>query len=384
MRVSYTQLSTYKQCPRKYKFYIDRAPQDPSRTLALRFGSAVHKALEFAYGARGQAPPSLERVLSYYRKLMEEESDPKVREWFARGITAIEEYVTVNDPRQKHVLGVEQKFSMSLGDAHQMVGVIDRLDMLPDGSFEILDYKTGQIANAEKLGENWQLAIYQMVKGQHLQTDRITVSLVFIMHQAHKLSYHFTQEELGRLREEMLQQIGVIERDAVFPTRVSSWCGTCPYQPICPAWTHKETFSRVLTGKERDEELRDVQAKVDKLLQVTAAAKRLENEAQALKEALAAYARERNLTRLFSDLGMVSFSFRRRARYDVSRLVEVLRADILAKIVKTVDARKLEKALPYLSPQERESIEGLRQEEESSSVTVRPRVGDETEELLSP
>lgn len=383
MRVSYTQLDTYKQCPRKFKFYIDRAPQDPSRTVALRFGTAVHKALEFAYAKRYQAPAT-ERVISYYRKLMDEETDPEVRELFTRGIPALEQYLAANDPRKLRVLAVEQKFVMPLTDAHEMVGVIDRLDMLPDGSFEIIDYKSGKIPDARKLSENWQIAIYQFVKQQQLQTKRIQVSLVYILYDGHKLTYRFGRDELGRIREAILRQVAEMERDTTFPTHVTSWCATCPYQPICPAWTHQRAAREVVTGKEREEGLVDIQMKVDRLLGIMAQQKRLDEEAAALKQALAAYAKDRNLTRLFSDLGTVSVSFRRRAAYDVLKLVEVLREDLLRKIVKTVDIKKLERALPYLKPEERERIEDFRREEERMSVAARPRMDEDTEALLTP
>jgi RecB family exonuclease len=383
MRVSYTQLDTYKQCPRKFRFYIDKAPQDPSRTIALRFGSAVHKALEFAYAKRFGAP-AIPRVIEYYRKLMEAERDPKALALFEKGIPALQRYLEANDPRELRVLAVEQKFSMPLTDAHEIVGVIDRLDMLPDGSFEIIDYKTGSIGNAEKLSENWQLAIYQMVKQRQLQTKRLIVSLVYIMYDGHKLTYQFGKEELKRIREDILAQIEVMERDREFPTRTGSWCAMCPYQPICPAWTHRKFAENVVTGKERERDLVEIQAKVDRLLELVAQRKRLEEEIAALKEALAVFARERKLTRLFSDLGTVSFSFRRKAVYDVAGLVEVLRADILQKIVRTIDGAKLDRALPYLSEEERKRIEAFRKEEEQTSVTVRPRMDEETETLLTP
>jgi len=383
MRVSYTQLDTYKLCPRKFKFYIDRAPQDPSRTTALRFGSAVHKALEFAFSNKHD-PPATARVLDYYRKIMAEETDPLVLTIFQKGLPALEQYLAKNNPREQRTVAIEKKFSMQLTAAHEMVGVIDRLDQLPDGSFEVMDYKTGAPMNAEKLGENWQLAIYQLVKMRELQTERIRTSLVYVLYDGHKLSYQFATEELDRIRDAILRQIDVMERDAVFPTKTGWWCKTCPYQPICPAWTHKAEAKGVVTGKERDQELVDIQARVDRLLQVIAAQRRLKEEADAIKEALGVYSRERKLTRLFSDLGTVSFSFRRRAVYDVARLVEVLQADILRKIVRTVDTGKLEKALPYLSEEDRERIEAFRKEEENTTVTARPRIAEDTEELLTP
>ncbi len=382
MRVSYTKLDTYKQCPRKYKFYIDKAPQDSSRTIALRFGTAVHKALEFAYAKRYKYPPK-EKVMALYRALMSEETNPDVLKLFVKGESALEAYLDKNEAAHMRIVEVEKKFSMELGGGHQIEGIIDRLDMLPDGSFEILDYKTGQIPNAENLGQNWQLAIYQFAKQRALQTHRIKASLVYVMFDGHKLTYQFGKDELARVRNDILALIAKIEGDTVFAPRVNAFCGTCAYQPICPAWTHKYNVKKqVLTGKTKDPVVVDIQVKIDRLLSLSASIKRLEDETKQLKEVIALFSRENNMTRLFSDLGTVSVSFQKKRAYDAARLAEVLRENLLRKIVKTVDTKKLEKALPYLTEEERRQIESFITEKESTAISVRPRVDEENQDLL--
>lgn len=122
MRVSCTQLDLYRLCPPKYKFYKGKAPQDPKRTAHLRFGTAVHKALEFAYAKRFKAP-SIERVLAFYERLAKEEQDADVKAMFKNGGPAIRSYFEKNDPKNLHVLEVERKFTMALDERHEIVGV---------------------------------------------------------------------------------------------------------------------------------------------------------------------------------------------------------------------------------------------------------------------
>jgi len=385
MRVSYSKLDTYKQCPRKYKFYIDKAPQDPSRTLALRFGSAVHAALEFAYAKRYKYP-SPERVINYYRGLMQQESDPQVLKLFEKGIPALEKYLAKNEAAHMSIVEVEKKFMIEIGRGHQLEGIIDRLDMLPDGSFEIIDYKTGQIPDAESLSKNWQLAIYQFAKQRKLQTSRIKASLVYIAFDGHKLTYQFGKNELERIHSEILDLIARIEADNVYAPRVSALCNTCAYQPICPAWTHKYNIKdQVLTGKIKDTDVIDIQSKIDKLLVLTSTIKKLEKESKQLKEIVAIFGKENNMTRLFSDLGTVSLSFQKKRAYDAARIAEVLRENLLRKIVKTLDTKKLEKALPYLTQEERKQIEAFTTEKESHTIAVRPTIeeNEDVEELLT-
>jgi len=279
------------------------------------------------------------------------------------------------------IVEIEKKFLIELGNGHEIEGIIDRLDMLPDGSFEIIDYKTGQIPDAEKLGENWQLAIYQFAKQRKLQTNRIKASLVYIMFDGHKLTYQFGKDELERVRTEILSLVAKIEADTVFAPKTSAWCNTCAYQPICPAWVHKYNVKdQVLVGKIKDKDMIDIQSKIDRLLTVTAVIKKLDDETQQLKEIIAIFGKENNMTRLFSDLGTVSISFQKKRAYDAAKLAEVLRENLLRKIVKTIDTKKLEKAMPYLTEEERQQIAAFTKEKESSSVMVRPAI-EEREDI---
>ena len=55
----------------------------------------------------------------------------------------------------------ERGFSFKLGP-HLVRGRVDRVDELPDGSFELIDYKTGRPKSEDDLRDDVQLSLYQL------------------------------------------------------------------------------------------------------------------------------------------------------------------------------------------------------------------------------
>ena len=67
--VSWSAISTFRQCPLKYKFrYIDGLPEE-SVSSALVFGTGMHSAIEQHFQAvlSGEEQPDLERLMFAYR-----------------------------------------------------------------------------------------------------------------------------------------------------------------------------------------------------------------------------------------------------------------------------------------------------------------------------
>ncbi len=56
---------------------------------------------------------------------------------------------------------LERAFAFEIGP-HQLRGRVDRVDRLPDGGYELIDYKTGDPKAAPQLAGDLQLALYRL------------------------------------------------------------------------------------------------------------------------------------------------------------------------------------------------------------------------------
>lgn len=184
MWISYSKYSTYKQCPYKYKLqYIDKLPTDPAP--ALFFGSTIHSCLEWLHRPdAADRDRSFKALNKYLLSIWEpdtalaaylEKEDLIFNDWLEAGGCSIERAEDILESYfKKHVPGddpytkaaspahaVEKKFMIRF-DGDIVNGIIDRVDLLDDGSFEIIDYKTNKKAPNRLFDDNLeQLAIYK-------------------------------------------------------------------------------------------------------------------------------------------------------------------------------------------------------------------------------
>jgi hypothetical protein len=79
--ISYSAISTYQQCPLKFKFrYLDQLPED-AVSAALVFGGAIHSAVEFHFNElmAGNEPPDLDTMLYAYQEAWQSRDENNVR-----------------------------------------------------------------------------------------------------------------------------------------------------------------------------------------------------------------------------------------------------------------------------------------------------------------
>jgi len=88
------------------------------------------------------------------------ESRERHDEYYALAQSAVEHFWKDCHEHVPTVFAVEQDFTWVLG-TYSMKGKIDRIDKLPDGTFMIIDYKTGNPKEKLTPEEKEQLYIYQ-------------------------------------------------------------------------------------------------------------------------------------------------------------------------------------------------------------------------------
>jgi len=246
---SHSRLSTFEQCPLKFKFrYIDKLEPEIKQSIEGFLGNRVHDTLEFIYqeSCKGRTV-ELDEMIEFYIynwnheysseiKVIKQEFAPEY--YFEKGIKFLIDYFTANYPFKDNTIAVEKQIIIDLDKTnpgkYKVQGYIDRLVHNKDSNiFEIHDYKTGQIKTQEELDKDRQLALYSL--GIRESFPNVSdVHLIWHYLDFNKKMYsRRTIEELEKLKQEIIQLIDKIESTKEFPACPSILCKWCEFQGYC-------------------------------------------------------------------------------------------------------------------------------------------------------
>lgn len=174
LELSYSKIRAYMECPRMYWYVYVQQKRVPL-TAEASLGLSVHKALE-AYHKAGGEP---EDLLEYYDANWFNQgfkSPQEQAEFYDKGRNMLVRYLDVDRDRKSRIVHVEKEFEFPL-EKWRVRGTMDRVDSHPDGTWEIIDYKTGaQIKSREQMADSLQMGIYGigMKRALGLEPDKIT------------------------------------------------------------------------------------------------------------------------------------------------------------------------------------------------------------------
>ena len=232
LMLSASDIETYRLCPLKYKFArVFRIPQEP--TINQRFGIVVHQVLERFHAGGGGSLDSLMQLFeaSWRRSGFGDSNDDL--QFRAKAVAALDALLGARPEARRQAGVVRAGFSFKLGP-HLVRGRVDRVDELPDGSFELIDYKTGRPKSEDDLREDVQLSLYQLAARESWEVDARAGSYYYVLDNE-KVPVAHSDDELARVKatvEEIAE--GILEQEFE-PKPSYELCSFCDYRIICPA-----------------------------------------------------------------------------------------------------------------------------------------------------
>jgi DNA helicase-2/ATP-dependent DNA helicase PcrA len=245
LALSASDIDLYRICPLKYKFArVFAIPQEP--TINQRFGILVHQVLERFHaeelratalegGAQTRAG-SLDRLLALFeagwRRAGFGSSDDELQ-YRDRAIVALTRYHERHCGSDSSPVWLERSFAFGIGP-HQLRGRVDRVDRLPGGGYELIDYKTGDAKAQVRPGDDVQLALYRLGAREAWQVEAERGSYWYVL-EDERVPVPAQPDDPERVERTVLDVAAGIEAQDFEPRPSYEICSWCDYRLICPA-----------------------------------------------------------------------------------------------------------------------------------------------------
>ncbi len=239
MRLSYSSINTFETCPAKFKFqYEDRLPR--SRSPALAFGDSLHRALHLFHDRPVPVAPSVAELLEMLEAgwVSEGFADAsEERTYLDHGRQVLTQYHRENAERYRIPAALEFRFQIEI-EGISVSGVLDRLDRIPGGGYEIVDYKTNRrLPPQSRVDQDLQLSIYHLAAREvwGIEPERLTL---YYLLPGQRMTTTRTEADVDALRRRIAVVAERIEAGK-FEPRQNPLCGWCEYQAMCPLYRHR-------------------------------------------------------------------------------------------------------------------------------------------------
>jgi putative RecB family exonuclease len=203
LRLSPTRLGLYLFCPKAYHYYYVHKLRWGQMTAGHALGGSLHRTLEVFH----RAGPT------------EDVADLLEAARSGRETVLVERTVSHEYPR------------------YVLFGKVDRLDRLPSGELEIVDYKSGRRSVSEEdVRSSLALGLYQLVVARTYPMEPVRAA-IYCLRTGASASVLRSAEELAELEEGLQVMAERILGEAEFAPTPGVHCAECAFQRICPAST---------------------------------------------------------------------------------------------------------------------------------------------------
>jgi len=265
-----SQIYSYLRCPHQY--YLQSAEPDKRtfRHPAAMHGTVIHGLIRRMHDGDWDMDLQAAYLLAFQHEVTTGQNDTLPIRWkneaeereqyLADAVAMLEGYRSKDYNRNCKVLMAEAQFIVKMG-RHQLTGTLDQLRQHPDGTLELVDFKSGKTAPPQTFVDlDYQLSMYAyallhgtlLVDGKLLQPrilpDRLT--LYFLRHHIpykRATGGKSAGEERGDPRistTRSLDQLKALKQDVAHVSRMIKMgcfprspdtlkCGVCAFADTC-------------------------------------------------------------------------------------------------------------------------------------------------------
>jgi putative RecB family exonuclease len=190
---------------------------------------ALHAALASFYHDRRPVPWPDDLLAAFDAQWPAELTERDVRA-MEEGRTLLVDYFRRQGDSWPQVRFIEESFRLELG-RYTLIGTLDRVDELPDGTLRIVDYKTARIP--PQTPDTFQLDVYQL--GLAAKTGQLASQIAFeyLRHGIQQV-VEVDDRNLRRTLERVEGVVAAVEGDDRLAPSPGEHCRRCDYIAYCP------------------------------------------------------------------------------------------------------------------------------------------------------
>jgi CRISPR/Cas system-associated exonuclease Cas4 (RecB family) len=229
---------------------------------------------------------------------------------------------------------LEHRFTIDV-EGVQLTGVLDRMDRIPGGGYEIIDYKTNRrLPPQKRIDDDLQLSIYFLAAKEvwGIEPERLTL---YYLLPGQRMSTTRTSVDADELR----RRIAIVAERihaGKFEPRENPLCDWCDFQALCPVFRHRYE-------QEGGDPAPNMTAIVDEWIDLKRQGRRVYKRIDELAGLINAFADEHGYRRLFgTDGAAVDRRVQHVTAPDAERLRAILEPLGLWDQVLSVDPAKIQ------------------------------------------